>query len=101
MKTTRTYPQLCGTCNGNGFIQPIQGQITTSAWLNPCPVCNGAKTIQVTEITEDDTERTKDMYEKGNLKEKLVEFSIMLNVSRTKEPVRNEEIDEFLDELEN
>jgi hypothetical protein len=51
MKTTRTYIQGCTWCNAQGFIKHI-GNYTTDA-TTICPVCNGAKTIIITETTED------------------------------------------------
>jgi DnaJ-class molecular chaperone len=49
--TVKAYPKICDYCQGNGFIQPVQGRITTTVWANVCPVCNGAKVIIVTETT--------------------------------------------------
>lgn len=49
MKTTKTYLSGCKWCNGNGYVQPVQGQITSTSWSNVCPVCNGSKVITVTE----------------------------------------------------
>ena len=50
MKTTRTYSVGCLWCNATGRVSAT-GLSTTV--YEVCPVCNGAKTIPVTEITED------------------------------------------------
>jgi hypothetical protein len=49
MKTTRTYQSICTTCNGNG--QLMDNPNATNPY-SVCPVCNGAKTITVTETIE-------------------------------------------------
>jgi hypothetical protein len=59
MKITKTYPGICSHCQGNGFIQPVQGQITSTNWSNVCPVCNGAKTIIITETTEESSQSSQ------------------------------------------
>jgi DnaJ-class molecular chaperone len=50
MKTTKTYPSLCTTCQGSGFV--ISKSLSTSSTTEICPVCNGTKVMTVTEITE-------------------------------------------------
>jgi hypothetical protein len=53
MKTTKTYLSGCTWCNARGFvINPISG-IVADATIT-CPVCQGAKTILVTETIEDE-----------------------------------------------
>jgi hypothetical protein len=48
MKIKRTYLSGCTWCNALGFIpNPNMGWITDTTII--CPVCNGAKTILVTE----------------------------------------------------
>jgi hypothetical protein len=49
MKTTRTYLTGCTWCNATGMVRN-SGLSTTV--FDTCPVCNGAKTIIVTETTE-------------------------------------------------
>ena len=52
MKTTRTYLQGCNWCNATGIKFPMEfNGISLSSF---CPVCNGTKTIIVTEVTESD-----------------------------------------------
>lgn len=51
MKTTRTYLQGCTWCKSVGLI--MNPSLTYSSALTiTCPVCNGAKTIVITEVTE-------------------------------------------------
>jgi DnaJ-class molecular chaperone len=45
MKTTRTYIKGCDWCNATGTVPTYYG-------YDSCPVCNGLKTITVTEIIE-------------------------------------------------
>ena len=47
-KITRTYAKGCDWCNATGYTFPVG----ISSGTIPCPVCNGAKVITVTE--EDD-----------------------------------------------
>lgn len=49
MKTTRTYPSICTTCNGTGRI--FGTNLNTNLYQT-CPVCNGNKTIIITETIE-------------------------------------------------
>jgi DnaJ-class molecular chaperone len=51
MKTVRTYPSGCTWCNATGHKFPMQHDGTDFSSI--CPVCNGAKTIIVTETVED------------------------------------------------
>lgn len=51
MKTTKTYSIVCPSCNAKGTIfnpYPVSTQVAII-----CPACHGAKTILVTEVTED------------------------------------------------
>lgn len=57
MRTTRTYLQGCTWCKARGFIANPAGVVTDLTIT--CPVCNGAKTVVVTEVTESD-EPSKD-----------------------------------------
>jgi hypothetical protein len=50
MKTTKTYLKGCDWCNATGQKFPMEHNGTSFSSL--CPVCNGAKTILVTEVTE-------------------------------------------------
>ena len=54
MKTTRTYLSGCTWCNATGFVLTENFGMGTTPLTKICPVCNGAKTIIVTETTEDD-----------------------------------------------
>ena len=49
--TTKTYPGLCLTCNGNGKLADCT---STTDPYRTCPVCNGSGTIMIAETTEDD-----------------------------------------------
>ena len=51
MKTTRTYLSGCTWCNASGFVNNPNGYSSLSLTIT-CPVCNGAKTIIVTETQE-------------------------------------------------
>jgi DnaJ-class molecular chaperone len=52
MKTiTRYYKKACNHCNATGFVYSNSGSYTNIT--NVCPVCNGSKTIDVTEIETD------------------------------------------------
>jgi hypothetical protein len=53
MKTTKTYLQGCSWCNAEGSVPSKNYGMGTTPFTYPCPVCNGAKAIVVTEITED------------------------------------------------
>ena len=51
MKTTRTYLSGCTWCNARGWVfNPNKHSILSIT----CPICNGLKTITVTETIEDD-----------------------------------------------
>ena len=51
MKTTRTYLSGCIWCNATGQKFPMQHNGTDFSSL--CPVCNGSKTVIVTETFDD------------------------------------------------
>lgn len=54
MRTTKTYLSGCTWCMAEGCVNstPKGG---TSGWTTKvCPVCNGSKTVLVTEVIEDD-----------------------------------------------
>ena len=60
MKTTRTYLQGCTWCNASGLVPSNNFGMNTTPLTDTCPVCNGAKTIVVTEVTEsDDSQRSE------------------------------------------
>src|SRR5665648_280840 len=61
MKTTRTYLSGCTWCNGTGFIKIPNPGFMTSALTGVCPVCNGAKTVIVTEETEIESKRVSEV----------------------------------------
>lgn len=51
MKTTKTYLSGCTWCNARGYVNnPALGYFTDL--IITCPVCNGIKTIIVTEVIE-------------------------------------------------
>jgi len=51
-KITKTYLSGCTWCNATGFVkEPFP--TTTGGLTQVCPVCNGNKTIIVTETTDD------------------------------------------------
>ena len=62
-KVTRTYLSGCTWCGATGFVKELYFT-TTGGWLQVCPVCNGSKTIIVTEtydeLYEIDTDKIKD-----------------------------------------
>lgn len=63
MKTIRTYLKVCDFCHGTGFVSEIRlssSSIRTCP-VRTCPVCNGAKTIIITETIIDDNEREKNL----------------------------------------
>ena len=47
----RTYPIVCPSCNGTGYINKTTG--VSSATQEICPACNGQKVVI---CTEDDKE---------------------------------------------
>jgi len=54
MKTTRTYLSGCIWCNATGFVNnPISGGVSHTELTITCPVCNGGKTVIITETIED------------------------------------------------
>ena len=55
MKITKTYLSGCTWCNATGFVKDITPDVT-GVWNNICPVCQGAKTMPVTETFEDESE---------------------------------------------
>ena len=69
MKTTRIYLKGCDWCNASGLVPSNNWGMNTTPLTDTCPVCNGAKTIVVTEVTESDasqrSELTDKMIEKG------------------------------------
>jgi len=54
MKITKTYLSGCTWCNARGFVPNPDMGISTSTTII-CPVCNGAKTIVVTETISDES----------------------------------------------
>jgi len=55
MKTVRTYLQGCNFCNAVGMVRNWDNfGMGTTQMMKTCPVCNGAKTIIVTETIETD-----------------------------------------------
>jgi hypothetical protein len=50
MKTTTTYLQGCTWCNATGIKYPMQNIGT--GFSSICPICNGNKTVLVTEVSE-------------------------------------------------
>ena len=54
MKVNKTYLDGCKWCNATGIVSnPAPNpNVTWNEWTTICPVCNGAKTILVTEIME-------------------------------------------------
>jgi DnaJ-class molecular chaperone len=52
MKTTRIYTDGCKWCNAAGFVKIPNPGFMTSALTGICPVCNGNKTVIVTETIE-------------------------------------------------
>ena len=46
MKTIRTFPKVCPSYNGTGFISEV-GTSTNCARM--CPACQGSKVVMVTE----------------------------------------------------
>ena len=61
MKTTRTYLQGCTWCNASGFVPSNNFGMNTTPLTNTCPVCNGVKTIVVTEVTELDASQRSEL----------------------------------------
>ena len=55
MKTTKTYLSGCTWCGATGYVKDITPYVT-GTWKNICPVCQGAKTMPVTETFEDEPE---------------------------------------------
>lgn len=72
MKTTRTYSQGCTWCNATGTKYPMQNIGTSFSSI--CPVCNGNKTIIVTEVTESDEPKTNPMEQVTEVKELKAEL---------------------------
>jgi len=54
MKTTRQYLSGCTWCDATGLVpnQVTRGSSVTAPLTVVCPVCNGAKTIIITETIE-------------------------------------------------
>ena len=52
MKTTRQYQSGCTWCNASGWVPSKDFGMNTTPLTIPCPVCNGAKTIIITETIE-------------------------------------------------
>jgi DnaJ-class molecular chaperone len=52
MKTIRTYLSGCTWCNATGVVASKDYGMKTTPLMTPCPVCNGSKTIIVTETIE-------------------------------------------------
>jgi hypothetical protein len=66
MKTTRTYLSGCTWCGATGIVPNlmIKGSSVTALLTMTCPVCNGAKTIPITETIEDNL--TMDQFKEIN-----------------------------------
>ena len=57
MKTTRTYLKGCDWCNAKGVIPNTNPAFCgNTSFTELCPVCNGTKTVTVTEVAEMPTE---------------------------------------------
>ena len=57
---TRTYQKACEYCNATGFISPSRPSgSTSSSTTETCPVCNGNKTVLVTETETIEVNLTK------------------------------------------
>jgi DnaJ-class molecular chaperone len=52
MKITKTYLTGCTWCGGTGNVPTKNYGMYTTPLTEPCPVCNGAKTVLVTETYE-------------------------------------------------
>ena len=50
MKTTKQYLTGCTWCNATGRVLATGG--VTISTFDTCPVCQGAKIVMVTEVTE-------------------------------------------------
>jgi len=53
MKTIRTYLSGCTWCSATGFVSTKNYGMNTTLLTETCPVCNGSRTVIVTETTED------------------------------------------------
>ena len=61
MTTTRTYLKGCDWCNAKGVIPNSNPAFCgNTSFTEICPVCNGNKTVTVTEVAEMPTEVTDD-----------------------------------------
>ncbi len=61
MKTTRTYLTGCKWCNATGMVPNYENfGMSTTPLLKTCPVCNGAKTVIVTETIETEDKLNSD-----------------------------------------
>jgi Ribonuclease G/E len=58
-KIVKTYLSGCTWCNATGFVNNPNMGLTTNITII-CPVCNGTKTVIVTETITDDIEMPDD-----------------------------------------
>jgi len=61
-KIIRTYLKGCDWCKATGFVSNPYNMEITGSITGVCPVCNGAKTVVVTETTFEDNEPDKKHY---------------------------------------
>jgi len=54
-KLVRTYLKGCEWCGATGFVTNPYNTETTGAITGVCPVCHGAKTIEVKEYVENNS----------------------------------------------
>jgi hypothetical protein len=57
MKTVKKYLSGCTWCSAKGFVPIKDYGMGTTPLTETCPVCNGAKTIIVTEESDDFSDR--------------------------------------------
>jgi hypothetical protein len=95
MKTTRTYQSICTTCNGNG--QLMDNPNATNPY-RVCPVCNGAKTITVTETIESESPVAQLMGREELKDAILFGYNLRANRSMAQLDVISYNLEVFIDE---
>jgi hypothetical protein len=100
MITTRTYLKGCDWCNATGFARNSNPSFSGNTSLTElCPVCNGNKTITVTEVAEMPTE--EDTKEFASKMHDCMSNEIMQTVAEmpTEEEARKQAELKFMDEI--
>jgi hypothetical protein len=74
-----SYPIMCPSCNGRGFVKRDPVQQHTTATDEVCPACHGSKTVIVTRNATDDPQTSLSNEIKHSVNPKLLKQRIDFN----------------------